>query len=65
MFCLGRGWTPRDKLYGIADQSIDPSLGLHEPIGILELSTLNPEMSMIPIIYSTDCFSVMGRYEFL
>jgi hypothetical protein len=24
MFCLGRGWTPRDELYGIADQLIDP-----------------------------------------
>jgi hypothetical protein len=41
MFCLGRGWTPRDELYGIVDQPIDPDLGLHEPIGILELSTLD------------------------
>jgi len=41
MFCSGRGWTPRDGLYGIADRSIDPNLGLHGPIGIPELSTLN------------------------
>jgi hypothetical protein len=41
MFCLGRGWTSRDELYDIADQLIDPGLGLHEPIGILELSTLD------------------------
>jgi hypothetical protein len=40
VFCLGRGWTPRDELYGIADQSIDPGLRLHKPIGIPELSTL-------------------------
>jgi hypothetical protein len=65
MFCSGHGWTPRDELYGIADQSIDPDLGLHEPIGILELSTFNPEVCMIPIIYNIDCFSVTGRYEFL
>jgi hypothetical protein len=43
MFCLGRGWTPRDGLYGIADRSIDPDLGLHGSIGIAELSTLNPK----------------------
>jgi hypothetical protein len=34
VFCLGRRWTPRDELYGIADQSIDPNFGLHELIGI-------------------------------
>jgi len=65
MFCSGRGWTPRDELYGIADQSIDLDLGLHELIGIPKLSTLNLEVCMIPIFYSTDCFSMTGRYEFL
>jgi len=50
MFCLGRGWTPRDELYGIVDQSIDLGFSLHEPIGILELSTLDPKVCMIPII---------------
>jgi hypothetical protein len=40
----GPGWTPRDKLYGIANQSIDPDLGLHEPIGIPELSTFNAKV---------------------
>jgi hypothetical protein len=49
MFYLGRGWTPRDELYGIADQSINPDLGLHEPIGILELSTFDLKMCMILI----------------
>jgi hypothetical protein len=49
MFCLGHGWTPRDGLYGITDQSIDLGLGLHEPISILELSTLDPEMCTIHI----------------
>jgi hypothetical protein len=65
MFCWGRGWTPRDELYGITDQSIDPGLGLHKPIGIPELSTLDPEVCIIPIFYNTDCFSMTGRYEFL
>jgi hypothetical protein len=41
MFSSGREWTPRDELYNIANQSIDLNLGLHEPIGILELSTFN------------------------
>ncbi len=41
VFCLGHGWTPPDELYGIADQSIDPGLGLHESISIPELSTLS------------------------
>jgi hypothetical protein len=31
----------RAKLYGITDQSIDPDLGLYEPISILEASTPN------------------------
>jgi len=65
MFCLGHGWTPRDELYGITDQSIDPGRGLHEPIGILELSTVDLEVCIIPIFYSIDCFSVMRRYEFM
>jgi len=47
MFCSGRGWTPRDGLYGIVDHSIDPDLGLHGPIGILELFTLNPKKSCV------------------
>jgi hypothetical protein len=58
-------WTPRDELYGIVDQSIDPGLALHEPIGIPELSTLNLKMCMIPIVYSTDCFYVPRRHKFL
>ncbi len=65
MFCLGRGWTPHDKLYGIADQSIDSGFGLHEPSGILKLSTLDPKVCMIPIIYSTNYFFMTGIYEFL
>jgi hypothetical protein len=44
MFCLGRGWTPHDELYDIADQLINPGFGLHEPIGIPELSTLDLEV---------------------
>jgi hypothetical protein len=32
-FCLGRVWTSRDEPYGLADRSIDPDLGLYEPIG--------------------------------
>jgi hypothetical protein len=31
----------RAELYGIADQSIDPDLGLYEPISIPEASTPN------------------------
>jgi len=65
MFCLGRWWTPRDELYGIVDQSIDPGLSLHEPIGILELSTLDLEVCMIHIVCSIDYFFVIGRYKFL
>jgi len=65
MFCLGCGWTPRDELYGIIDQPIDPDLGLHKPIGILELSTLDRRVWTIPIVYGTDCFSMTGRYKFL
>jgi hypothetical protein len=65
MFYLGCRWTLRDELYGIADQLIDPGLGLHEPIGIPKLSTLDPEVCMIPLIYSTDRFSMIGRYKFL
>jgi hypothetical protein len=61
---VGRGWTPRDELYGIADQLIDAGLGLHKPIGIPELSTFDLQVCMIPIVYSTDCFSVMGRSRF-
>ncbi len=38
-----RGWTPRDGLYGIADQLINLDLSLHGPIGIPELSTLDLE----------------------
>jgi len=56
MFCLGCGWTPRDGLYGIADRSIDPGLGLHGPSGIPELSILDPEVRTIPIVCSIDCF---------
>jgi hypothetical protein len=65
MFCSGREWTPRDELYGIANPSIDLDFGLHESIGILKLSTLDLEVCMILIVYSIDCFSVTGRYEFL
>jgi hypothetical protein len=48
MFCLGRGWTPRDEPYGITDLSIDPDLGLYKLIGILETSTFDLHMCMIP-----------------
>jgi len=41
MFSSGHEWTPRDELYNIANQSIDLDLGLHEPIGIFELSTFD------------------------
>jgi len=63
-FYVGRGWTPRDELYGIVDQSIDPGLSLHEPIDIPELSTFDAKVWMIPIVYSTNCFSVTGRNWF-
>jgi hypothetical protein len=61
---FGRGWTSRDELYGIADQSIDPGLGLHEPIGIPELSTFDPKVRTIPIVCSINCFSMTGRSKF-
>jgi hypothetical protein len=61
MFCLGRGWTSRDELYDIVDQLIDSSFGLHELINIPELSILDPEVCMIPLVYSIDCFSVTRR----
>jgi hypothetical protein len=48
MFCLGRGWMPRDKLYDITNQSIDLDLGLYEQIGIPEASTLDLQVCMIP-----------------
>jgi hypothetical protein len=63
-FYVGRGWTPRDKLYGIVDQLIDVGLGLHKLIGIPELSTFNLQVCMIPIICSIDCFFVTGRCRF-
>ncbi len=65
MFCWGHGWTPRDGLYGIADQSVDPGLDLHGPISIPELSTLDPKVRTIPIVCSIDCFSVTGRSKLL
>jgi len=65
MFCLGHGWTPCDKLYGIVDQSIDLDLGLHEPTSIPESSTFDLEVCIISIFYSIDCFFMTGRYEFL
>ncbi len=65
MFCSGCGWTPRDELYGIADQSIDPGLGLHGPIGIPKLSTFDLKVCMIRIIYSTYSFSVTRRHKLL
>jgi hypothetical protein len=65
VFCLGHGWTPREELYGIADQSINLGLGLQEPIGISELSTLDLEVCMIPIVCNIDYFFVTGRYKFL
>ncbi len=54
----------RVELYGITDQSIDPDLGLYEPISIHEASTPNllivqdPVMSLLraPIasVWETD-----------
>ncbi len=63
MFYLGHEWTPHDELYDIADQLIDPNFGLHQSIGILELSTFDLEVWMIPIVYSIDYFSMTGRYK--
>jgi hypothetical protein len=65
VFCLGRWWTPRDGLYGIADQSIDPGLGLHGPIGIPELSTFDLKVCMIRIVYNIYSFSVTRRHKLL
>jgi len=53
MFCSRRGWTPRDELYGITDQLIDLDLVLHKPIGILELSTFDLEVCMIPLFITS------------
>jgi hypothetical protein len=47
IFCVGRGWTSRDELYGIIDESIDPDLSLYEPIGIPETSTFDLQVCMI------------------
>ncbi len=60
---VGRGWIACDELYGIANQLIDPGLGLHEPIGIPELSTFDLEVCMIFIVYKS--FSVTRLYKFL
>jgi hypothetical protein len=65
VFCLGRWWTPRDGLYGIADQSIDSSFGLHGPIGIPELSTFDLQVCMIRIVYITYSFFVTRKHKFL
>jgi hypothetical protein len=62
---VGRGWTPRDELYGVVDQSIDVGLGLHEPISNPELSTFDLQVCMIPIVYSTDWFSFDGEIQIL
>ncbi len=59
---MGRGWTPRDGLYGIADQLIDLGLVLHGPIGILELSTFNLQLCMILIV--SNSFFVPWLYKF-
>ncbi len=40
----------RAELYGITDQSIDPDLGLYEPINILEASTSNLLIVQDPIM---------------
>jgi hypothetical protein len=62
-FIVGHGWTPRDELYDIANQWIDPGLGLHEPIRIPELSTFDLQVCMILSTYSSP--SVTGLYKFL
>ncbi len=65
MFYWGRGWTPRDGLYGIANQLVDLGLDLHGPISIPELSTFDPEVHTIPIMCSIDCFSVTEKSKLL
>ncbi len=40
----------RAKLYGITDQSIDPDLGLYEPISILEAFTPNLLIMQDPFV---------------
>jgi hypothetical protein len=40
----------RAELYGIIDQSIDPDLGLYEPIGIPEESTPNLLIVQDPLV---------------
>jgi hypothetical protein len=62
---FGRGWTLRDGLYGIANRSIDSGLHLHGPIDNFELSTLDPKVRTIPIVYSTYSFSITMRHKFL
>jgi len=49
MFCLRRGLTPHDELYGLTYQLIDPDLGLYEPIGIHEVSTLDRKKNILSI----------------
>jgi hypothetical protein len=65
VFCLGRWWTPLDRLYGIADRSINPDLGLHRPMGIPELFTFDLKVCMIHIVYNTYSFSVTRKHKFL
>jgi hypothetical protein len=52
-------------LYGIANPSIDPGLGLHRPIAILELSTFDLKLCMIRIIYNIYSFFVTRRCKLL
>jgi hypothetical protein len=40
----------RAELYGIIDQSVDPDLGLYEPINILEASTPNLLIMQDPLV---------------
>jgi len=65
VFCLGHWWTPRDELYDIADQLINPDLGLHGPIGIPELSTFDLQVCMIRIVYNTYSFFVTRKHKLL
>jgi len=65
MFYSGRGWTPRDELYSIVDQSINSDFGLHKPIGIPELSTFDLQVCMICIVYNIYSFSMTGRHKLL
>ncbi len=44
----GRGWTPWDESYGLADRSIDLNLSLYEPIGSHEVSTFDPKTKTSP-----------------